>query len=82
MLDPVHNQGLKLCLELFRTSPVERLYIDAHETNLDARRAKHFLQYASKIRSIPKHSTHDAVFDNKHIKLKKDLRPPPPPPPP
>ena len=30
MQDPIHNQG---------TSPVERLYIDAHEPSLGARRA-------------------------------------------
>ena len=31
MLDPIHNQGLRLCLGAFRTSPVESLYVDAHE---------------------------------------------------
>ena len=56
MLDPVHNQGLWLCLGAFRTSPVESLYVDAHEP---------CLEYASKIKSLPKHPTHDAVFDNK-----------------
>ena len=58
MLDPVHNQGLRLCLGVFRTS----------------RRAKVSLQYASKIRSLPKHPTHDVVFDNKYMKL-FDARP-------
>ena len=29
MLDPIHNQGLRLCLGAFRTSPVESLYVDA-----------------------------------------------------
>ena len=50
MLDPIHNQGLRLCLETFRTS-VESLYIDAHEPSLGARRAKlHVsLQYATKM---------------------------------
>ena len=33
MLDPIHNQGLRLC-------PVESLYVDAHEPCLGARRAK------------------------------------------
>ena len=33
MLDPVQNQGLRLCLEAFRTSPVESLYSDAYEQN-------------------------------------------------
>ena len=31
MLDPVHNQGLRLCLGAFRTSPVESLYVNAHK---------------------------------------------------
>ena len=31
MLDPVHSQGLRLCLGAFRTSPVESLYVDAHK---------------------------------------------------
>ena len=26
MLDPVHNQGLRLCVGAFRTSPVESLF--------------------------------------------------------
>ena len=74
MLDPIHNQGLRLCLGAFRTSPVESLYTDAHEPCLGARCAKLSLQYTSKIRSQPKHPTHDAVFDNKYMKL-FDVRP-------
>ena len=74
MLDPVHNQGLRLWLGAFRTSPVESLYIDAHGPCLDARRAKLSLQYASKMKSLHKHPTHDTVFDNKYMKL-FDARP-------
>ena len=74
MLDPIHNQGLRLCLGAFRTSPVESLYVDALEPYLGARRAKLSLQYDSKIKSLPKHPTHDAVFDDKHMKL-FDARP-------
>ena len=74
MLDPVHNKGLRLSLGAFRTSPVESLYVDAHEPYLGARRAKLSLQYAFKIRPLPKHPTHDAVFDNKYMKL-FDARP-------
>ena len=69
MLDILNNQGLRLCLGAFRTSPVESLYVDAHEPSLGARRAKLSLQYASKINSLPKHPTHDAVFNNKYMKL-------------
>ena len=74
MLDPVLNQGFRICLGAFQTSPVESLYVDAHEPCLGARRAKLSLHYASKIRSLPKHPTHDAVFDNKYMKL-FDARP-------
>ena len=74
MLDPIHNQGLRLCLGAFRTSPVESLYVDAHEPSLGARRAKLSLQYASNIKSLPKHPAHNTVFDNKYMKL-FDARP-------
>ena len=74
MLDPIHNQGLRLCLGAFRTSPVESLYADAHEPCLGARRAKLSLQYATKIKSLPNHPAHNAVFDNKYMKL-FDARP-------
>ena len=69
MLDTIHNQGLRLCLGAFRTSPVESLYVDAHEPCLGATRAKLSLQYASKIKSLPKHPAHNAVFDNKYMIL-------------
>ena len=69
MLDHVHNQGIRLCLGAYRTSPVVSLYVDAHEPCLGARHAKVYLQYASNIKSLPKHPTHDTVFDNKYMKL-------------
>ena len=34
-LDTVHNQGLRLCLGAFRTSPVQSLYVEANEPPLD-----------------------------------------------
>ena len=74
MLDPIHNQGLRLCLGAFRTSPVESIYVDAHEPSLGARRARLSLQYATQIKSLPKHPAHNAVFENKYMKL-FDARP-------
>ena len=74
MLDPIHNQGLRLCLVAFRTSPVESLYIDTHEPSLGARPAKLSLQYSAKIKSLPKYPAHNAVFDKKYMKL-FDARP-------
>ena len=69
MLDPIHNQGLRLCLRAFRTFPVESLYVDAHEHCLGARLAKPYLQYVSKIKSLPKHPAHNVVFENRYMKL-------------
>ena len=46
---------------------ISSLYVDAHEPCLGARRA-------SKIKSLPKHLAHNAVFDNKYMKL-FDARP-------
>ena len=69
ILDPIHNQGLKFCLGPFRTSSVDSLYIDAHESSLDARRAKMSLQYAIKIKSLLIHPAHNAMFDNKYTML-------------
>ena len=67
MLNHIHNHGVRLVLEHFeRTSPVESLYVDAHERCFNDRRAKLSLQYASNIKSLPKHPTHDALFDNKY----------------
>ena len=42
--------------------------------HMGARRAKLSLQYASKIKSLSKHPAHNAVFDNKYMKL-FDARP-------
>ena len=39
-LDPVHNQGLRLSLGAFRSSPVKSLYVEAHEPPLEIRREK------------------------------------------
>ena len=69
MLDTVHNQGFRLRLGAFRTYPEQSLAIDAHEPSVGARRARLYLQYTSKMKSLSKHPTHDAVFDNKYMKL-------------
>ena len=45
-LDPIHNQGLRLALGAFRTSPVASLYAEADEPSPYSRREKLPLQYA------------------------------------
>ena len=46
MLDTVHNQGLRLALGAFRTSPVSSLNVEGDEPSLWLRREKLSLQYA------------------------------------
>ena len=57
-LDPVHNQGLRLSLWAFRSSPVESLYVEAHEPPLEIRRDKLALQYVLKLNVGEKGSGH------------------------
>ena len=49
MLDTVHNQGLRMALGAFRTSPVSSLYVEADEPSLWLRREKMSLRYAIRL---------------------------------
>ena len=73
-LDPVHNQGLRLSLGAFRSSPVESLYVEAHEPPLEIRREKIALQYTIKLKANPGNPAYDVVFNPKyqHLYANKD----------
>ena len=62
MLDPIHNQGLRLALGTFRTSPVASLYVEADEPSLYSRREKLSLQYAIRLAVNPSNPAHEATF--------------------
>ena len=49
MLDPIHNQGLRLALGVYRTSPVTSLYVEADEPSLYSEREKLSLQYVIRL---------------------------------
>ena len=68
-LDPVHNQGLRLSLGAFRSSPVESLYVEAHEPPLEIRREKLALQYTIKLKANPGNPAYDVVFNPKYQDL-------------
>ena len=72
-LDPVHNQGLRLSLGAFRSSPVESL-LKAHEPPLEIRREKLALQYTIKLKANPGNPAYDVVFNPKyqHLYANKD----------
>ena len=53
MLDTIHNQGLRLALGAFRTSPLSSLNVEADEPSLCLRREKLSLQYAIRLAANP-----------------------------
>jgi ribonuclease HI len=61
-LDTIHNQGLRLALGAFRTSPIASLYAEANEPSLYLRRQKLGLHYFLKLKSNPKNPTYKTVF--------------------
>ena len=68
-LDPVHNQDLHPSRGAFRSSPVESLYVEAHEPPLEIRRDKLALQYILKLKANPENPAYDVVFNPKHWDL-------------
>ena len=62
MLDTVHNQGLRLALGAFRTSPVSSLNVEADEPSLWLRREKMSLQYAIRLAAYPSNPAFEVTF--------------------
>ena len=71
-LVPVHNQGIRLSLGAFRSSPVESLYVEAHEPPLEIGREKLALQYILKLKGNPGNPAYDVVFNPKYQILYAD----------
>ena len=68
-LDPIHNQGLRLALGAFSTSPVATLYVEADEPSLYSRREKLSLQYAIRFAASPSNSAHEVTFPSNYSDL-------------
>ena len=64
MLDPIHNQGLRLALGAFRTSPVASLYVEADKRSLYSRREKLSLQYAIRLAANPSNAGPGSAVGN------------------
>ena len=62
MLDTVHNQGLRLALGAFRTSPVSSLNVEADEPSLWLRREKLSLQYAIRLAANSSNPAFEVTF--------------------
>ncbi|GFX47813.1 putative RNA-directed DNA polymerase from transposon X-element [Trichonephila clavipes] len=63
ILDPVHHQALRLCLEAFRTSPVESIYAEAYELPLDLRRKYLCVNNFMKIQSMKTNTAYSYLFN-------------------
>ena len=62
MFDPVQHQALRLCLNAFRTTPVDSPHVEANEMPLDLRRLKLSMQYAIKLFANPRNPAYCSVF--------------------
>ena len=65
MLDPIHNQRLRLALRTFRTSPVASPYVEADEPSLYSRREKLSLQYDIRLAANPFNPAHESKKEGK-----------------
>ena len=69
MLDPIHNQGLRLALGAFRTFPVASLNVEADEPSLYSRREKLSLQYVIRLAAYPSNPAHEVTFPPNYVDL-------------
>ena len=65
-LEPIQNQGLRLCLGAYRTSPASSLHVEANEMPLHIRRELLSLQYAIRLCTDPSNPTYDFVFNHQN----------------
>ena len=77
-LDPIHH--LRIASGAFRTSPAQRLYIEAHEPSLTTRRLKLSLNYVLKLKSLPENPAYSCVFEPENNKLFEESESKVPPP--
>ena len=69
MLDPKRNQGLRLALGTFRTSPVASLNAEAGEPLLSSRREQLSLQYTIRLAANPSNPAHEVTFPPNYVDL-------------
>ena len=63
ILDPIQNQGLRLSLGAYKTSPIPSLQAEAYEPPLHIRRTQLSLQYAIKLSTNPSNPAYKTVFE-------------------
>ena len=68
-LEVIHNEGLRLCLGAFRSSPLESLNVEANYYPLRFRRKKLGLQYGLKIKSNRGNAAYQSIFKHPYPHL-------------
>ena len=63
VLDPIHNQALRLCLGAYRTSSCQSLYTETNELSLNRRIKKLSMNYTLKLKSNPNNPTFASVYN-------------------
>ena len=63
-LEVIHNEGLRLCLGAFKSSPLESLNVEANVYPLRFRRKRLGMQYGLKIKSNKSNAAYDVVFNH------------------
>ena len=78
-LDPVHHEDVEQALGVFRTSPVDSLYAEAHEAPLQLRCKKLALHYYTKLKSCSFNPTYNCLHNPKYkqhfVKKEKSIKP-------
>ena len=65
--DTVHNQGLRLSLGAYRTSPIQSLYVEENKLPLGMRRPRLSLQYCVKLMSNEVNPAYAPVFQSDFV---------------
>ena len=65
-LNSIHHEGLRLVLGAFRTSPVDSMHVEAHETPLQLRSERLALQYITKLKSCPSNPAYNCIFNPRY----------------
>ena len=62
-LDVIHNQGIRLSLGAFKSSPVESLYVEANEPPLRERRMGLLMKYGLRIKCNVNNPAYNSLFN-------------------
>ena len=73
-LEVIHNQGLRLCLGAFKSSPLESLNVEANVYPLKFRRRRLGLQYGVKVKSNKDNIAYPTIFYHTNPELYDDNR--------